>query len=55
MVPRSCFPAPNSHLSVAGRCLEGPRERERLGTEKALGWSVELLERPRKGAPEEVL
>jgi len=26
-----------------------------LGIEKALGWSVDLLERPRKAAPEEVL
>jgi putative transposase len=35
--------------------LQGPRERQRLGTEKVLGWSVELAERPRKATPEEVL
>ena len=26
-----------------------------MGTEKTLGWSVELVERPRKPAPEEVM
>ena len=40
---------------VAGHWLQGPRERQRLGTEKVMGWSVELVERPRKPAPEGVL
>jgi hypothetical protein len=38
-----------------GRWLQGRRKRQRLGTAKALGWSMELVERPRKLAPEEVL
>ena len=54
MVPRSCSRA----FHTCGWTLDwiqGRRERQRLGTEKALGWSVELVERPRKAAPEEVL
>jgi hypothetical protein len=31
------------------------KRRQGLGTEKVLGWSVDLLQRPRKPAPEEVL
>ena len=53
MVPRSCSPAPLT--PVARRWLQGRGEGQRLGTEKVLGWTVELVERPRKAAPEEVL
>src|SRR5215207_11655511 len=53
MVPRSCSHA--FHTCGWTRWLQGRRERQRLGTEKALGWSVELVERPRKAAPDEVL
>ena len=41
--------------SVAGWWLPRGGEGQRLGTEKVLGWSAELLERPRKAAPEELL
>jgi hypothetical protein len=46
---RSCSGA--YFTPVAGRWLEGPRERQRLGTEKALGWSVELVEGVRAKPP----
>jgi hypothetical protein len=46
---QGAVPAP--FTPVAGRWLQGPRERHRLGTEKALGWSVELVERVRAKAP----
>ena len=39
---------------VAGRWLQG-EEKGRGWVEKVLGWSVDLVERPRKPAPEEVL
>jgi hypothetical protein len=41
------------HAQQCNRQLGG--QGQGLGTEMALGWSVDLLERPRKAAPEEVL
>src|SRR5215216_3137710 len=46
-VPAPCSP-------VAGRRLHGRRQGWRLGTED-LGWKAEIVSRPRKPAPEEVL
>jgi putative transposase len=47
------IPSPAS--SVAGGGLPWRGQGQGLGTEKTLGWSVDLLERPKKPAPEEVL
>jgi hypothetical protein len=46
-----------SHLCspVAGRGLQRGGQRRGLGTEKTLGWSVDLVERPKKPAPKELL
>ena len=46
---------PSPLSPVAGRRLQRRGQGRRVGTEKTLGWSVELVERPRKPAPEEVL
>jgi hypothetical protein len=53
MVLRRCFPAP--FTLVAGRRLHGGEEGGRGWVEKILGWSVDLVERLRKPAPEGVL
>jgi hypothetical protein len=51
--PRECSPA--SLSSVAGWWLARRGQGQGLGTEKTLGWSVDLVERPKKDAPKEVL
>ena len=43
-----------SFSPVAGRRLQG-EEKVRGWVKKVLGWSVDLVERPRKPAPEDVL
>jgi hypothetical protein len=40
---------------LAGGGLQRRGQGQGLGTEKTLGWSVDLVERARKAAPEEVL
>ncbi len=40
---------------MPGRRLQGRRERQGLGLKKVLGWTVDLVERPRKPALEEIL
>ena len=40
---------------MAGGGLQRRGQGQGLGTEKTLGWSVDLVERARKAAPEEVL
>jgi hypothetical protein len=40
---------------MGGRRLPGRGQGQGLGTEKTLGWSVDLVERPRSPAPKEVL
>jgi hypothetical protein len=40
---------------VAGRRLARRGQGQALGTEKTLGWRVDLVERPRKLAPQDVL
>jgi hypothetical protein len=48
--------APSAPLSpVVGCWLPWRGKRQGLGTEKALGWSLDLLERARKVAPKDVL
>ena len=47
------IPSPLS--SVVGRGLPRRGQGQRTGCEKTLGWSVDLVERPKKPAPEEVL
>jgi hypothetical protein len=47
------IPSPPS--SVAGCGLQRRGQGQGLGFEKTLGWSVNLVERARKPAPEEVL
>jgi hypothetical protein len=41
--------------SVGGRRLQRGEDRGKDWVEKKLGWSVDLVERPRKPAPKEVL
>ena len=40
---------------VGRRLARRGQRRTLVGTEKTLGWSVDLVERPKKPAPEEVL
>jgi hypothetical protein len=42
-------------ICVVGRGLQSRGQGQGLCTEKTLGWSVDLVERARKAAPEEVL
>ena len=44
-----------SFASVAGQSGYRGEDKGKDWVEKVLGWSVELVERPRKPAPEEVL
>jgi putative transposase len=53
MVPRSCSRASN-HLCGWTPVTGVKREGQRGWVEKVLGWSVGLVERPRKPAPEKV-
>jgi putative transposase len=50
---KGLLPTPLSPLD--GRGLPRRGQGSRLGTEDALGWTVEILSKPRKPAPEEVL
>jgi hypothetical protein len=47
--------APPPFSAVAGGGLPWGGQRRGLGTEKTLGWSVDLVERPKKPAPKELL
>jgi transposase len=42
-------------LTYAKKLTQEPKDKGRGWVEKVLGWTVDLVERPRKPAPEEVL
>jgi hypothetical protein len=51
-------PENDSHVSlasVAGQSAYRGEDKGKDWVQKALGWTVELVERPRKPAPEKVL